>query len=365
MTPDIDRHYMAHALGLARRGLGQVWPNPAVGCVIAGGGRIIGRGWTQAGGRPHAETVALAQAGTAARGATAYVTLEPCAHHGHTPPCAEALIDAGISRVVAAFQDPDARVAGRGLAILEAAGIEVTKGVMRTEAEALQKGFLSRIRLGRPMVTLKLAISLDGRIATSSGESQWITGPQARARVHAMRALHDAVMIGGGTARADNPTLTVRGLGIAHQPLRIVATRALDLPADGQLAGTATNTPLWLMHGPSAPPATIRQWEDIGARLFCCEETAKGLDPSVMLAMLGQAGLTRIFCEGGGQLGAALLSAGMVDELALFTGGVMLGGDARPCIAALGLDRLADAPGFALQRTETLGPDTLSLWRRS
>ncbi len=225
MSAQDDPRHMAHALGLARRGLGRVWPNPAVGCVLVKGSRVLGRGFTQPGGRPHAETVALAAAGEGARGATAYVTLEPCAHHGRTPPCAGALAAAGVARVVTAIEDPDPRVSGRGHAMLRAAGIAVTEGVLAEEARALQRGFLSRVVRGRPMVTLKLAASLDGRIATAAGESRWITGPGARARVHAMRAMHDAVMVGAGTARADDPMLTVRGLGVDHQPVRVVAAR--------------------------------------------------------------------------------------------------------------------------------------------
>ena len=220
MTPDL-RH-MDHALRLARRGLGNVWPNPAVGCVIVADGRIAGRGWTQPGGRPHAERMALDMAGPAARGATAYVTLEPCAHHGRTPPCAEGLIRAGVARVVTALTDPDPRVAGRGHAMLRAEGIEVTEGVRAEAAAALQRGFLSRVTLGRPMVTLKLATSFDGRIATATGESRWITGGAARRHVHLLRLTHDAVMVGAGTARADRPALNVRGFGPVRQPVRVV-----------------------------------------------------------------------------------------------------------------------------------------------
>jgi diaminohydroxyphosphoribosylaminopyrimidine deaminase/5-amino-6-(5-phosphoribosylamino)uracil reductase len=354
---------MAHALGLARRGLGRVWPNPAVGCVIVNSDRIVGRGWTQAGGRPHAETVALAQAGAAARGATAYVSLEPCAHHGKTPPCATALIDAGVARVVSALEDPDARVAGRGHAMLCDAGIAVETGVMADEARALQRGFLSRIGQGRPMVTLKLAMSLDGRIATASGESKWITGPEARRRVHAMRAMHDAVLVGGGTARADDPELTVRGLGVAHQPVRVVASRGLDLP-EGVLARTAREVPVWLIHGADAPEVLRATWQEAGARLFECAEGAGGLDPAAMLAALGAAGLTRVFCEGGGQLASALLVAGLVDEIALFTAGLALGADARPGLGPLGLTALAGAERFRLNSAERVGEDTLSLWSR-
>ncbi len=364
MTAEDDRRHMAHALGLARRGLGRVWPNPAVGCVIVKDGRIVGRGFTQLGGRPHAETVALAGAGAAARGATAYVTLEPCAHHGQTPPCAEALVAAGVVRVVTALQDPDPRVAGQGHAILRAAGLEVTEGVLGAEAEALQRGFLTRVSQGRPMVTLKLAMSIDGRIATASGESRWITGPEARARVHAMRASHDAVLVGAGTARADDPSLTVRGLGVAHQPVRIVAARSLDLPVEGMLGQTARDVPVWLIHGPSAPAGARSEWTEAGARLIKVAEAAGGLNPKAMLSALGAAGLTRVLCEGGGQLAAAFLDARLVDEVAVFGAGLALGADGRPAVGDLGLSVLTDAQRFRLAQCETVGADTFTLWVR-
>ncbi len=352
---------MPLALGLARRGLGRVWPNPAVGCVIVKSGRIVGRGWTQPGGRPHAETVALAQAGGAARGATVYVSLEPCAHHGKTPPCAEALIAAGVARVVSALEDPDARVSGRGHAMLRDAGITVETGVMAAEAERLQRGFLSRLRTGRPMVTLKLAMSLDGRIATGSGESRWITGSEARRHVHAMRASHDAVLVGAGTARADDPDLTVRGLGVAHQPVRVVVSHGLDLAAARKLHATARDVPVWLVHDRSASDAVRRHWEAAGARLIAVEEGSPAPD---VLDALGAEGITRVFCEGGGQLAAALLGSECVDEIALFTAGLALGADGRAGIGALGLGTLAEVGRFRLITVERVGGDTLSLWSR-
>jgi diaminohydroxyphosphoribosylaminopyrimidine deaminase/5-amino-6-(5-phosphoribosylamino)uracil reductase len=257
---------MRLALSLGARGLGRVWPNPAVGCVIVKGGRVVGRGWTQDGGRPHAETVALAQAGAAARGATVYVSLEPCDHHGQTPPCSEALVAAGVARVVVALTDPDPRVAGGGLQTLRKAGIEVLTDVCEAEARLAHRGFLSRVTQGRPMLTLKLATSSDGRIATATGESQWITGPEARRHVHAMRARHDAVLVGAGTARADDPSLTVRGLGIAQQPVRVVLSRRLDLPENSALMRTAAQVPVWLCHGPDAPCAARDAWDRAGAR---------------------------------------------------------------------------------------------------
>lgn len=356
---------MALAIALGRRGLGHVWPNPAVGCVIVRGGRIVGRGWTKPGGRPHAETEALAMAGAAARGATAYVSLEPCAHHGRTPPCAEALVAAGIVHVVSALEDPDQRVSGAGHKLLRGHGISVTTGVLAAEAREANAGFLSRVERGRPWLTLKLALSLDGRIATGAGESRWITGPEARRRVHALRLGHDAVLVGGGTARADDPALTVRGLGPVAQPVRIVASRALALPVGGALAAAVPQAPLWLVHDPVATaPGAAAAWQAAGARLLPCDTAGDGrLDPARMLGALGQAGLTRVFCEGGGSLAAALLAAGLVDELAVFTAGVGIGAEGRPGLGALGLDRLADAPRFRLVSVEAVGADVLHRWR--
>ena len=298
---------MAHALRLAARGLGNVWPNPAVGCVIVKDGVILGRGWTQAGGRPHAETRALLQAGPLAEGATAYVTLEPCAHHGHTPPCAEALIEAKVARVVTALTDPDQRVYGRGHALLRAAGIAVTEDVLQPEATRLNAGFLKRLTRGLPFVTLKLAASLDGRTATATGESRWITGPEARRKVHAMRLSHDAVMIGSGTALADDPDLTVRDMGAARQPVRIVLDRMLRHSPDSRLGQTARQNPVWLAHGPDAPDAARKAWQATGATLIETPETNGHLNLTAALQALAAQGLTRILSEGGSRIAAALV----------------------------------------------------------
>ena len=365
MNADDDRRFMALAIALGQRGLGRTWPNPAVGCVIVRDGRIVGRGWTRPGGRPHAETMALAQAGVASRGATAYVSLEPCAHHGQTPPCSQALIEAGISRVVSAITDPDARVAGKGHAMLRDAGISVETGVLADQATSVQRGFLWRIINGRPLVTLKLATSLDGRIATAAGESRWITGPAARRMVHLMRARHDAVLIGAGTARADDPALTVRDLGITAQPVRIVAARTLDLSSQSTLARTARDVPLWLLHGSSAPARSRAALGDAGARLIEVPESDGTLDLTSALGTLAEQGLTRIFCEGGGQLASALLRAGLVDDIALFGGGLVLGGDARPAVGPMGLAALAQASRWRLVESRDAGADSFSLWSRS
>ncbi|NRB20454.1 MAG: bifunctional diaminohydroxyphosphoribosylaminopyrimidine deaminase/5-amino-6-(5-phosphoribosylamino)uracil reductase RibD [Rhodobacteraceae bacterium] len=356
---------MALALSLGRRGQGLCWPNPAVGCVLVQGDRIVGRGWTQPGGRPHAETMALAQAGAQARGATAYVTLEPCAHQGQTPPCAQALIDAGIARVVAAIEDSDPRVSGQGFERLRWAEIEVKTGVLADQAARDHAGFFLKTEQGRPLVTLKLAASFDGRIATSSGHSQWITGPEARRSVHAMRARHDAVMVGAGTARADDPSLTVRDLGIAQQPVRVVISRHLDLPLLSQLARTAHKVPLWLCHGAGADIERLRAWEGLGARLLPCAVRGMQLDAADILQQLGKAGLTRVFCEGGGALAASLLALDLVDELIGFTAGLAIGAEGLPMIGTLGLTRLEQAPRFQLIETRQVGGDVEHRWTRS
>ena len=362
MIANDDARYMALALNLGRRGMGRVWPNPAVGCVIVKDGRVVGRGWTADGGRPHAEPQALVQAGHLAKDATAYVTLEPCAHHGQTPPCAAGLIAAKVARVVIASRDPDPRVAGRGVEMLRAAGIDVTEGVLAAQADADHAGFFSRMAQKRPFVTLKLATSLDGRIATATGESQWITGPDARRAVHMMRARHDAVMVGAGTARADDPSLTVRGLGIDRQPVRVVVSRNLSLPLDGQLAKTARDIPVWLCHAERADPSA---WTDLGAESLPCAAVHGQLDPAAILKALAEKGLTRVFCEGGGALAASLLAADVVDELVVFQAGLTIGAEGTPCIAAMGVDKLANAPRFALHSVKTVGADIIQRWRKA
>ncbi|WP_345790359.1 bifunctional diaminohydroxyphosphoribosylaminopyrimidine deaminase/5-amino-6-(5-phosphoribosylamino)uracil reductase RibD [Ruegeria pomeroyi] len=359
-----DARYMALALSLGRRGQGVCWPNPAVGCVIVKDGRIVGRGWTQPGGRPHAEVVALAQAGAAARGATAYVTLEPCAHHGKTPPCAEALIAAGVARVVAAVEDSDPRVAGNGFEMLRRAGIEVSVGTGEDAAARDLAGFFLKTELGRPWVTLKLANSFDGRIATASGESQWITGPEARRVVHAMRARHDAVLVGAGTARTDDPSLTVRDMGVAQQPVRVVVSRYLDLPLMSQLARTARQVPVWLCHGPGVDGDRARAWEGTGARLIPCAVEAGQISATDLLRQLGGQGLTRVFCEGGASLAASLLAADLVDELVGFTAGLAIGAEGLPAVGVLGLEQLSEAARFDLIEARAIGADILHRWQR-
>ncbi len=354
---------MAHALRLAARGLGSVWPNPAVGCVIVKDGQIVGRGWTQPGGRPHAETRALEQAGTNAQGATAYVTLEPCAHHGKTPPCANALIAAGVTRVVTALTDPDPRVAGRGHAMLRAAGIQVTENILTPEATYLNAGFLKRITQNLTFVTLKLACTLDGRIATATGESRWITGPEARRHTHLLRLTHDAVLIGAGTARADDPDLTVRDMGATRQPTRIVFDSRLTHSPQSRLGQTARQTPVIMVHTNAAAASAHKAWTATGATLIETAATPEGqIDATQALHALAQTGLTRILCEGGGQLAASLIQAHLIDDLATYHAGALIGADGRPALAALNLANLKDAPRPALREARTLGADHFSLW---
>ncbi len=353
---------MAHALRLAARGLGNVWPNPAVGCVLVRDGVIVGRGWTQPGGRPHAEVRALEQAGPLAEGATAYVTLEPCAHHGQTPPCVNALIAAKVARVVTALTDPDPRVSGQGHFILRVAGIAVTEGVLETDATALNAGFLKRVTQRLPFVTLKLAASLDGRTATATGESRWITGPEARRKVHAMRLSHDAVMVGSGTALADDPDLTVRDMGAVRQPVRIVLDRSLKHSPESRLGRTAKDHPVWLLHGPNAPEPARKAWLATGATLLEISETNGHLDLQAALQALAQKGLTRILSEGGATVAAALVKAGLVDELALFSGGVLIGSEGHSSLGPLSLLKLGEAHRPVLREAAALGQDTLSRW---
>ncbi len=355
---------MAHALALGRRGLGRAWPNPAVGCVILADGRVVGRGWTGDGGTPHAETRALAQAGEAARGATAYVTLEPCVHEGRTPPCADAVIAAGMTRVVVPMEDPDRRVAGRGVRRLREAGVTVDVGLLADAAREAHEGFLMRVREGRPLVTLKLASTLDGRIATATGESRWITGREARRASHALRMSHDAVMVGAGTVRADDPDLTVRGMGAVRQPVRVVVSGGRDLPARCRLAQRAGEAgPVWLAHG-QAEGEGAEAWRLAGADLVPVPASEGRVDVAGLMRELGARGLTRVLCEGGGTLAASLLSAGLVDRLAVFSAGKALGAEGRPSVAALGIGRLSAAPEFGLLEQRRVGVDILHVWRR-
>ena len=356
---------MRAALALARRSLGRTWPNPAVGCVIARDGRVIARGRTRDGGRPHAEADALAQAGDAAKGATAYVTLEPCSHHGKTPPCADALIASGVARVVSALEDPDPRVKGQGHARLKAAGIAVDIGDGAAQAAEINAGFFLRVREGRPLFHLKLASSLDGRIATASGESQWITGEGARADGHRLRSIHDAILVGAGTVEADDPELTCRlpGLG-AYSPDRIVLDSRARMSAHSKLARTAMTTSVVLLHA-GASGATVDGLRGKGVNVTQVAATADGrVDVTAAAKTLGELGYTSVLIEGGGQVAATFLKAGLIDRITGYRAGVILGEDSRSAVGPLGVDRLDFAPRFRLVSSRVVGGDTLETWHR-
>jgi diaminohydroxyphosphoribosylaminopyrimidine deaminase/5-amino-6-(5-phosphoribosylamino)uracil reductase len=357
---------MQVALGLARRVVGQVWPNPAVGCVLVKEGRVIGRGHTGPGGRPHAETVALARAGAAAKGATAYVSLEPCSHHGRTPPCADALVAAGIAKAVVAVEDPDPRVSGRGLARLRQAGIAVECGLYAEAAAELNAGFFLRVRDGRPLVTLKFASSLDGRIATHRGESQWITGVAARAAGHRLRAEADAIMVGSGTVLQDNPELTCRLPGLeARSPLRIVIDGHLQVPLTAKLVTGARQVPTWIITRTGNGVERKRAFAGCGVEVIEVGVAADGnIDLAAALGELGQRGLTRVLVEGGARLSAALLRNDMVDRLAWFRAPMILGGDGIPAAVSFGVDRLAQAPRFTRLSVAELGDDMFEYFAR-
>lgn len=364
-----DRACMRAALALGRRGLGRVWPNPAVGCVIADSeGRIVGRGCTQPGGRPHAETEALRSAGDRARGGTAYVTLEPCSHHGQTPPCAEALIEAGVARVVVAIDDPDERVSGRGLEMLQAAGMDVAVGLGASEARFDQAGFLLRVEEGRPLFALKAAMSVDGRIAAAGGDSKWITGPEARRTGHLLRSRHDAILVGVGTALADDPRLDCRIEGLeTTSPLRILLDGALRLPTTHDLAAGARERPTWAFARAGVDVARKSALEALGVRVFevAGQASGSGVDVYAVAGALAQEGVTRVLIEGGGGVGASFLAAGLVDRLYAFRAPLAIGGDGVPALAALGLDRVADAPSFIRRWTRPMDDDMLEFYARA
>jgi diaminohydroxyphosphoribosylaminopyrimidine deaminase/5-amino-6-(5-phosphoribosylamino)uracil reductase len=363
--PTEDIAHMRAALALARRGLGSAWPNPSVGCVIVKDGRVVGRGVTAPGGRPHAEPVALEMAGAARQGATVYVTLEPCCHWGRTPPCTDALTKAGVARVVIATRDPDPRVDGEGVARLRAAGIEVDEGVLREEADDVVAGFRARVRLGRPLTTLKLASTLDGRIATRSGESRWITGEAARRMAHALRGRHDAVMVGVGTVLADDPALTCRLSGYRTTPLvRVVADSHLRTPLTATLVATAAETPTWMLIREGTDHDRRHAFADLGIKLIEVAGAETGVDPVAALNALADAGLTRVLVEGGAQLAASLLRGDRVDRIAWFHAPAVMGGDAWPAVQAFGVERLDAMPRFVRVGETALGEDMLTEFAR-
>lgn len=360
-----DLNHMRAALALGRRGLGTTWPNPSVGCVLVRDGRVIGRGYTGSGGRPHAEPTALSMAGEAARGATAFVTLEPCCHWGQTPPCTEALIEAGIVRVVIAALDPDKRVDSQGVARLREAGVQVEQGLLEAEAREDLQGFFQRINEDRPLVTLKLATTLDGKIATATGESQWITGPEARRMAHVLRGRHDAVLAGVGTVMADNPELTCRIDGFrSSQVVRVIVDSHLRTPLTSKLARTAADAPLWFLVRDGADPARLEAYTGLGARVIQVESGEAGINLKDAMKALAAAGLTRVLVEGGGQVAASFVRSDLVDRIAWFHAPAVMGGDGWPSVQGFGIEKLAMMPCFVRSRVSPLGGDMLTEFKR-
>ncbi len=321
-TASLDRQMMAMALTMARRGLGQTAPNPAVGAVLVdpATGEIVARGWTQPGGRPHAETEAIRRAGARAKGATLYVTLEPCSHHGKTPPCCDAVIAAGIGRVVCAIGDPDPRVAGRGLDRLRANGVAVTQSVLAEEAHWMTRGHIVRVTERRPLVQLKLALSASGEVPRGgAGQPTWVTGPEARAHGHLLRAEADAILVGRGTVADDDPELTCRLPGLAHRsPIRVVLATGAELPPTSKLARTARGVPVWLFCGPHAPADRLAGLEDAGVKVTRVTTIGGHLWLPAVTEALAGAGITRLLVEGGPSIWRAFGRAGLMDEVVLF-----------------------------------------------
>jgi diaminohydroxyphosphoribosylaminopyrimidine deaminase / 5-amino-6-(5-phosphoribosylamino)uracil reductase len=362
-----DQRFMQLALTLGRRGQGRTWPNPAVGAVVVKDGVIVGRGWTQPGGRPHAEPEALARAGDAARGATLYVTLEPCSHVGKSPPCADAIIAAGIARVVSAIEDPNPEVAGRGHARLRAAGITVDIGLGAIEAARDHAGHFRRIRDKRPHVILKLAVSSDDKIGASGRKPVAISGEAARARVHLLRAQCDAVLVGIGTVRADDPLLTCRLPGMeARSPVRVVLDRSLRIPGASRLVHSARETPLWVMTSSLSEAPAAMKLGAAGAQVIRVATTATppGLDLLAVLHALAEKGITRLLVEGGARVASSFVAAGLVDEVWLLRGPDAIGAEGVAALEALPLSAITQSPAFRVRASENLQNDTLTIHER-
>jgi len=360
-----DLRFMTSALALGRRGLGNVWPNPAVGAVIVrhgpSGPVVVGRGWTQPGGRPHAEPEALARAGTLACGATLYVTLEPCSHHGSSPPCADAIVAAGISTVVSALEDPNPEVAGRGHARLKAAGIAVRTGAGAAAAAHAHAGHIRRMREKRPEVTLKLAISADGKAGLSGRRPAAITGERARDRVHLLRAMNDAIVVGIGTVLADDPLLTCRLPGMAaRSPVRIVFDAALRLPLEGRLAASCKEVPLWVLTAASASADREAALRVRGVEVIRAELSAPGrLELGAALRLLASRGITRLLVEGGPILAASMIACDLVDEIALFQASASIGPEGIDAVEGMPISALTRSQRFKSIGVEWVGPDRL------
>jgi diaminohydroxyphosphoribosylaminopyrimidine deaminase/5-amino-6-(5-phosphoribosylamino)uracil reductase len=364
-----DQRFMQLALALGRRGQGRTWPNPAVGAVVIKDGVIVGRGWTQPGGRPHAEPVALAQAGEAARGATLYVTLEPCSHVGKSPPCADAIIAAGIARVVSVIEDPNPEVAGQGHARLRAAGIAVDIGLGAQEAAHDHAGHFRRIRDKRPHVILKLAVSADDKIGGAGRKPVAVTGEAARARVHLLRAQCDAVLVGIGTVQADDPVLTCRLPGMEpRSPVRVVLDRALRISGTSRLVHSARATPLWVMTSNLSEAPAAMKLGAAGAQVMRVPTTSSpppGLDLIGVLHALAEKGITRLLVEGGARVASSFVAADLVDEIWLLRGPDTIGADGVAALDALPLSAISGSPAFKVRASDTMQNDTLTIYERA
>ena len=364
-----DQRFMQLALALGRRGQGRTWPNPAVGAVVVKDGVIVGRGWTQPGGRPHAEPVALSHAGEASRGATLYVTLEPCSHVGKSPPCVDAIIAAGIARVVSAIEDPNPEVAGQGHARLRAAGISVDIGLGAIEAARDHAGHFRRIRDKRPHVILKLAVSADDKIGLAGRKPIAITGEAANARVHLLRAQCDAILVGIGTVQADDPLLTCRLPGMeARSPVRLVLDRALRISGTSRLVHSARATPLWVMTSNLSEAPAAMKLGAAGAQVIRVPTNSAplpGLDLAGVLHALAEKGITRLLVEGGARVASSFVTAGLVDEIWLLRGPETIGAEGVAALDALPLSAITGSPAFKLRASETLQNDTLTIYERA
>jgi diaminohydroxyphosphoribosylaminopyrimidine deaminase/5-amino-6-(5-phosphoribosylamino)uracil reductase len=363
-----DRRFMELALTLGRRGQGRTWPNPAVGAVVVKEGVVVGRGWTQPGGRPHAEPEALRRAGEAARGATLYVTLEPCSHVGKSPPCADAIIAAGIARVVSAIEDPNPEVAGQGHDRLRAAGITVEIGLGALEAAHDHAGHFRRVRDKRPHVILKLAVSSDDKIGAAGRKPVAISGEAAKARVHLLRAQCDAILVGIGTVLADDPLLTCRLPGMeAQSPVRVVLDRSLRMPGTSRLVHSARETPLWVMTSSLSEAPAAMKLGAAGAHVIRVATTATppGLELAAVLHALSEKGITRLLVEGGARVASSFLAAGLVDEVWLLRGPDAVGTDGIAALDALPLTAITQSPAFNRSASETLQRDTLTIYERT
>jgi diaminohydroxyphosphoribosylaminopyrimidine deaminase / 5-amino-6-(5-phosphoribosylamino)uracil reductase len=365
-SKESDRRFMQLALTLGRRGQGRTWPNPAVGAVIVKDGVIVGRGWTQPGGRPHAEPEALRRAGEAARGATLYVTLEPCSHFGKSPPCADAVIAAGVKRVVAAIEDSNPEVAGQGHARLRAAGIAVDVGLCAVEAARDHAGHFRRVRDKRPHVILKLAVSPDDKIGAAGGRPIAITGEAVRNRVHLLRAQSDAILVGIGTVLSDDPLLTCRLPGMeARSPVRVVLDQNLRIPAASKLVHSARETPLWVIGSELAEAAANMRLGAAGAQVMRMPANGPELDLLSVLHALAEKGITRLMVEGGSRVASSFVAADLVDEIWLFRGVEAVGQGGVDAFDALPLSKITQSQGFKVHASETFDSDTLTIYERA